>query len=134
MSTATLITPELIRDEVAKQLAIPDIEMVSRRLRYVRARWLAVYLCHRLTPCTLERIGRAFGGFGQTSVAYVLGRMMELLCDHPELAAYCRDFEDDMHRRFGERPEEKAFAIMIGAQTYDECTTGAGRPRTQETR
>lgn len=125
------MTPEQIRDEIARQLGIPLVEMTSRRRQFSKARAFAILMCRRLTDCTIPRIGMAFGDRDQHSTALAAGKAVLMLEDHPELAEYARQFVAAYQ---GRRPiddaRELAFAAAMQGKTYATVPYAGPQPQT----
>ena len=83
-SGLTLLT---IRAHICRhyQLEASEITSRSRTARLNEARAMGIYLAHRLTPRTLEEIGRAFGR-SHSSAIYACHKLEERLSKDPKAA------------------------------------------------
>lgn len=86
------LTAERIIMEVGRHYGLAPEEICSRSRRrdVLRARQVAMYLCQRLTPLSLEGIGRAVGGRDHSTVVHSCNVVKQL-------ARCSEEFRDEMN-------------------------------------
>jgi len=82
------LTARRIQDAVCRRynMTRPVLLGPARRAQYVRARWIAFYLCHHLMRLSQPRIGYLFGDRDHTTVHHGLHKVARALPHDPELA------------------------------------------------
>jgi len=63
----------------------------SRKQHLVRARHMAIYLCHQLTSLSLAKIGQNFGNRDHSTVLYSCEKLKKLMNKNEEV---CADFNN----------------------------------------
>lgn len=76
-----------IQAAVAKHYGIPPEEMTSQRQgrEVARPRQVAMYLSKQLTPSSLSKIGRRFGGRDHTTVIHAIRAVEHRRASNPDL-------------------------------------------------
>jgi len=72
-------------------ITVSDLVSNSRKQHLVRARQMAVYLCHNLTTLSLSKIGQNFGNRDHSTVLYSCEKLKELMKTNKEIK---NDFEN----------------------------------------
>ena len=72
-------------------ITVSDLVSNSRKQHLVRARQMAVYLCHNLTALSLSKIGHNFGNRDHSTVLYSCEKLKELMKTNEEIK---NDFEN----------------------------------------
>jgi len=72
-------------------ITVSDLVSNSRKQHLVRARQMAVYLCHNLTTLSLSKIGQNFGNRDHSTVLYSCEKLKELMKINEEIK---NDFEN----------------------------------------
>jgi len=72
-------------------ITVSDLVSNSRKQHLVRARQMAVYLCHNLTSLSLSKIGQNFGNRDHSTVLYSCEKLKELMKTNEEIK---NDFEN----------------------------------------
>jgi len=72
-------------------ITVSDLVSNSRRQHLVRARQMAVYLCHNLTALSLSKIGQNFGNRDHSTVLYSCEKLKELMKTNKDIK---NDFEN----------------------------------------
>ena len=66
-------------------ITVSDLVSNSRRQHLVRARQMAIYLCHNLTSLSLAKIGQNFGNRDHSTVLYSCEKLKELMKTNEEI-------------------------------------------------
>ena len=66
-------------------ITVSDLVSSSRRQHLVRARQMAIYLCHNLTSLSLAKIGQNFGNRDHSTVLYSCEKLKELMKTNEEI-------------------------------------------------
>ena len=66
-------------------ITVSDLVSNSRRQHLVRARQMAIYLCHNLTSLSLAKIGHNFGNRDHSTVLYSCEKLKELMKTNEEI-------------------------------------------------
>jgi chromosomal replication initiator protein len=66
-------------------ITVSDLVSNSRRQHLVRARQMAIYLCHNLTSLSLAKIGQNFGNRDHSTVLYSCEKLRELMKTNEEI-------------------------------------------------
>ena len=66
-------------------ITVSDLVSNSRKQHLVRARQMAVYLCHNLTALSLSKIGQNFGNRDHSTVLYSCEKLKELMKTNEEI-------------------------------------------------
>ena len=72
-------------------ITVSDLISNSRKQHLVRARQMAIYLCHNLTALSLSKIGQNFGNRDHSTVLYSCEKVKELMKTNEEIK---NDFEN----------------------------------------
>ncbi len=91
-----LITPETIIEYVAENFGLKPEELKSRTnsRKVTFPRQIAMYLCKRLTNCSLPEIGKAFGGKHHTTVLHSINKIEDLIKKDPSLKKKITEMEE----------------------------------------
>mgnify|MGYP001572933421 CR=1 FL=1 len=76
-----------IQKEVAKHyaLTVSDLSSKSRKQHTVLARQVAIYICHELSPLSLNKIGKQFGNRDHSTVIHAIKKIKEKLLENNEI-------------------------------------------------
>ena len=72
-------------------ITVSDLISNSRKQHLVRARQMAIYLCHNLTALSLSKIGQNFGNRDHSTVLYSCEKLKKLMKTNEEIK---NDFEN----------------------------------------
>ena len=72
-------------------ITVSDLISNSRKQHLVRARQMAIYLCHNLTTLSLSKIGQNFGNRDHSTVLYSCEKLKELMKTNEDIK---NDFEN----------------------------------------
>jgi len=72
-------------------VTVSDLVSISRKQHLVRARQMAIYLCHNLTALSLSKIGQNFGNRDHSTVLYSCEKLNTLMKSNKEIK---NDFEN----------------------------------------
>jgi chromosomal replication initiator protein len=68
-------------------ITLSDLVSNSRKQHLVRARQMAIYLCHQLTSLSLAKIGQNFGNRDHSTVLYSCEKLEKLMKKNEEVRA-----------------------------------------------
>jgi len=93
-------TINLIRSIVCEHYQLELSELLARQRvpRICRPRQIAMYLCQKLTLCSLPRIGWKFGGRDHTTVLHACRAIEKLCADDPEIDAVVKQLRSKILR------------------------------------
>jgi len=72
-------------------ITLSDLVSNSRKQHLVRARQMAIYLCHQLTSLSLAKIGQNFGNRDHSTVLYSCEKLKKLMKENKDM---CADFNN----------------------------------------
>lgn len=109
------VSIERIRAVVADQYGITVDELIGPRrdLRYVRPRHAAIHLACRLTPHSLNTIGRLFGNRDHSTIYHAHWKTSRLRSSNRELDQRLRSLEEALQPPQPRQPEVQ-LAFLIG--------------------
>lgn len=93
---ASIIEPYFIIDLVQRKLGV-DISKKSRKLEVVEARRLAVYLLHRHSRLSLERIAQYVNLADHSGVIYHISKMNDRIACDERIRVLVHAFEKDIN-------------------------------------
>lgn len=95
------ITVDFIKSEVCSIYQLPpeDIDSKKQSAQVALVRQVAMYICRKLTPLTLEEIGKAFGNRHCTTVHYSIEQTEKELRKNPRLRETVEDIEKNIKSR-----------------------------------
>ena len=92
------VTVENIQKEVSNHfnLRVSELKSKNNSPLVARPRQIAMYLCKKLTSCSLPDIGKRFGGKHHTTVLHAVQRVDKRRQQEPEFDQLVQKFTDSL--------------------------------------
>lgn len=87
-TNSQLFALKRIKELVALKFGVSERDLASERrsIDIYTARQIAYFLCREMTPCSLPRIGRAFGGRDHTTIMHGIKKADAMIKEYPYIA------------------------------------------------